>query len=120
MVAKRALYVGVLSVLALAPPARAQDNPLGFVSKLGEEVDIRSGARILADELANGGTLLLPENGSSGGGGTTKASIQTRGGNVQVNDPAKDGIVQTFPGFRPFVLATQSEVSSPLPAATSS
>ena len=111
MVAKEVLCAGILGVLALAPQARAQDNPLGFVSKLGEEVDIRSGARILADELANGGTLLLPDNGSSGGGGDTKASIQTRGGNLQVNDAAND-YIQIFSGFRPFVHATQSEVSS--------
>jgi hypothetical protein len=111
MVAKKVLCATVLGLLALASNARAQ-NPLGFVSKLGEEVDIRSGARILADELANGGTLLLPESGSAGGGGATQASIQTRGGNLQVNDPSKDGLVQTFPGFRPFVRATQSEVSS--------
>jgi hypothetical protein len=113
MVAKKILCAGVLGVLVFVPQARAQDSPTGSVSKLGEEVDIRSGARILADELANGGTLLLPDNPSSGAGDGTRASIQTRGGNVQVNDPSplKDGLVQIFPGFRPFVRATQSEVS---------
>src|SRR5690348_6263155 len=34
-----------------------------------------------------------------------------RGGNVQVNDPRLD-YVQIFTGFRPFVHATQSEVST--------
>jgi len=41
----------------------------------------------------------------------TVPQIQLRGGNVQVNDGSKD-YVQTFTGFRPFVRATQSEVSS--------
>jgi hypothetical protein len=75
------------------------------------DLDVRSGGRIIADELANGGTLLLPDSGSSGAGVVTVPSIQTRGGNLQVNDPSKDGLVQIFPGFRPFVRATQSEVS---------
>jgi hypothetical protein len=111
MVSQKILCAGILSVLAFVSQARAQGNPLGFVSKLGTEVDVRSGGRILADELANGGTLLLPDNGSSAAGIVTVPSIQTRGGNLQVNDPSKDGLVQTFPGFRPFVRATQSEVS---------
>jgi hypothetical protein len=100
-----------MGVLAFVPQARAQDDPRGFVSKLGEEVDIRSGARILADDVANGGTLLLPDNASGAGGVLTEPSIQPRGGNLQVNDPSND-YVQTFPGFRPFVRATQSEVSA--------
>jgi hypothetical protein len=35
--------------------------------------------------------------------------IQVRGGNVQVNNPAQDFVLT---GFRPFVRATQSEVSA--------
>ena len=40
--------------------------------------------------------------------------IQFRGGNVQVNDPSAPfgDYIQIFPGFRPFVHATQSEVSA--------
>jgi hypothetical protein len=44
-------------------------------------------------------------------GGATVPQIQLRGGNVQVNDPAQT-FIQIFPGFRPFVRATRSEVSA--------
>jgi hypothetical protein len=108
---KRMLWLGVIGVLGLAQAARAQDGVPGFVSKLGTDLDIRSGARILADDLANGGTLLLPDAGTGVDGGSTVPQIQTRGGNLQVNDPSRD-FVQIFAGFRPFVRATQSEVSS--------
>jgi hypothetical protein len=108
---KKVLCFGALGVLGLMPSAGAQDNVLGFVSKLGTEVDIRSGARILADDLANGGTVLLPDSGTGVSGGSTVAQIQLRGGNLQVNNAAND-YVQIFPGFRPFVRATQSEVSA--------
>jgi hypothetical protein len=98
-------------LFACLPPASAQsDNPLGFVSKLGTEVDVRSGARILFDELA-ANPVILPDGAAGVGGGTTVPQIQLRGGNVQVNDPNND-YIQTFAGFRPFVHATQSEVST--------
>jgi hypothetical protein len=45
------------------------------------------------------------------GGGSTVPQIQLRGGNVQANDPGQD-YIQIFAGFRPFVHATQSEVSA--------
>jgi hypothetical protein len=108
---RKVLCSGVLGVLCLVPSAGAQDGVLGFVSKLGTDLDIRSGGRIIADDLANGGTLLLPDTGTGGPGGSTVAQIQTRGGNLQVNDASKD-YVQIFTGFRPFVRATQSEVST--------
>jgi len=92
-------------------PATAQvAPPLGFVDKLGEEVDVRSGGRILQDELGVG-SVILPEAASPVGGGSTVPQIQLRGGNVQVKIPSGD-FVQIFPGFRPFVRATQSEVSA--------
>jgi len=37
--------------------------------------------------------------------------VQLRGDNVEANVPSGD-YVQQFPGFRPFVRATQSEVST--------
>jgi len=94
----------------LAMPAFAQSGPpLGFVNKLGIDVDVRSGGRILQDETPPG-TVILPDSPNAAGGGSPIPQIQLRGGNVQVNDPELD-YIQIFPGFRPFLHFTQSEVS---------
>ena len=101
------MLAGVLSV----PCALAQGGPpLGFVTKLGQDMDVRSGTRIISDDNAPGG-IILPELAGGAGGGLTVPQIQLRGGNVQVNDPGQT-FVQIFPGFRPFVRATRSEVSA--------
>jgi hypothetical protein len=84
--------------------------PTGFITKLGQEIDVRSGARIPPDDSAPG-NILLPELAGGVAGGATVPQVQLRGGNVQVNDPAQT-FVQIFPGFRPFVHATRSEVSA--------
>src|SRR6516162_8764134 len=95
----------------IATRAAAQSGPpLGFVNKLGVEMDVRSGDRILQDDLLSS-RVILPDSASPVGGGSTTPQIQLRGGNVQVNDPALD-YIQIFPGFRPFVRFTQSEVST--------
>lgn len=91
-------------------PLFAQGPPLGFVTKLGVDVDIRSGARILQDELASN-PVVLPDLAGPVSGGSVVPQIQFRGGNVQVNVPSTD-YIQIFTGFRPFVRATQSEVST--------
>jgi hypothetical protein len=104
----------VLSISALAqvPTAHAQDGRLGFVTKLGQDEDIRSGARILADELSTSGGLILADVDTPiSESKDHDARIKLRGGNVQVNVPSRD-YVQVFTGFRPFVHATQSEVST--------
>src|SRR5262245_40166586 len=99
------------SAAALAPVARAQqDDLLGFVSKLGIDMDVRSGGRILADDLASG-RIILPDIDSPVAGTSVVPQIQFRGGNVQANSTSED-YVQIFTGFRPFVHATQSEVST--------
>lgn len=96
---------------ALVKPTSAQvAPPLGFVEKLGQEIDVRSGGRIIQDQLAVG-TIILPKGGSPVGGGSTVPQIKLRGGNVQVNVPSGD-FIQIFDGFSPFVHATQSEVSA--------
>src|SRR5258708_1512900 len=82
---------------------------LGFVSKLGQELDVRSGSRILEDDL-NSSNVILPDLAGPVSGGSVVPQIKLRGGNVQVNDPAQD-YIQIFTGFRPFVRATESEVS---------
>ena len=97
------------TVLVFAGSALAQSQ-LGFVNKLGEEIDIRSGSRILADELNAANHLVLPDPNTPVPGIPAAPQIQFRGGNLQVNDPFQD-YIQTFPGFRPFVHATQSETS---------
>jgi len=101
----------VAAATVLAPGLRAQDDLRGFVSKLGIDMDIRSGGRVFADELAASGGIILPDADSPVSGVPTVPQIQLRGGNVQVNNPSGD-YVQIFTGFRPFVRATQSEVSS--------
>src|SRR5262249_54830566 len=84
--------------------------PLGFVTKLGVDVDVRSGGRILQDDLLSS-PIILPESAPDSGGGSSTPQIQLRGDNVQVNDATID-YTQTFTGFRPFVRFTQSEVST--------
>ena len=107
---KRLLSVTfAMCAAALVGPSIAQ-SPTSFVSKLGVEIDVRSGGRILQDELA-AGSVILPDSASPVGGGSTVPQIQLRGGNVQANDPSLD-YIQIFAGFRPFVRFTQSEVSA--------
>ena len=91
--------------------AAAQTGPQpGFVNKLGTEVDVRSGGRILADDLASG-KVILPDLPTPVAGIPAVPQIQLRGDNLQVNDPAQTTI-QIFTGFRPFVRATRSETSA--------
>jgi hypothetical protein len=100
-----------LVVAMLIAPTFAQQGPdLGFVTKLGIDMDIRSGARVIHDEFGVG-TVILPEANTPVPGVPAVPQIQLRGGNLQANDAAND-FVQIFAGFRPFVRATQSEVST--------
>ena len=95
----------------LIPSVMAQSGPpLGFVTKLGQDMDVRSGGRILEDDLASG-NIILPELVGAVTGGATVPQVQLRGGDTQVNDPAQTAI-QAFTGFRPFVRATRSETSA--------
>jgi BNR repeat protein len=103
----KCLMTAFASSLVLMSSLAAQQ--LGYVNKLGIEVDVRSGGRILADDLA-AGNVILPDLPTPVAGIPAVPQIQLRGGNTQVNDPARD-YVQIFTGFRPFVHAPQSEVS---------
>lgn len=98
------------SAMALGTAAAQSGPPLGFVNKLGVDVDVRSGGRILADDLASG-TVILPDLVTPVAGIPAVPQIQLRGDNEQVNDPAQTAI-QIFTGFRPFVRATRSETST--------
>ena len=108
----RAFYIVtfISSVLVAMAVGQDGDPTVGFVNKLGVEIDVRSGGRILQDELA-AGQVILPDLDTPVAGGPAVPQIQLRGGNLQVNNPGND-FVQIFTGFRPFVRATQSEVSS--------
>jgi hypothetical protein len=103
-------YLATACLAALAPLAVAQ-APTSVVTKLGVEIDVRSGSRVLLDNLNASGFLLPPDDTSSQPGGSTVPQIQFRGGNVQVNDP-NQSYIQIFPHFRPFVHSTQSETSA--------
>ena len=98
-----------ISTVLVSSVAAQDGTPLGFVSKLGQDVDIRSGARILADELASG-KVILPDLATPVAAIPAVPQIHLRGGNTQANNPPAD-YVQIFAGFRPFVHAIQSEVS---------
>ena len=102
--------VALCSAMLFSTAAAQSGPPLGFVNKLGVEVDMRSGGRILADDLASG-NVILPDLAGPVTGVPAVPQIQLRGGNVQVNSKTED-FIQIFTGFRPFVRATQSEVST--------
>ena len=107
--ASRLGFALACSAVLLSTAVAQQQPPLGFVTKLGQDIDVRSGARVLADDLA-ANNVLLPELGAPVWGASALPQIQLRGGNVQANNPAED-YNQIFPRFRPFVHATQSETS---------
>ncbi len=96
-------------ILFCLPAAGQGTTQTGFVNKLGTDLDVRSGSRIIEDELSLG-NVLLPDQAGPVAGGSVVPQIKLRGGNVQVNDASLD-YVQIFTGFRPFVRATQSETS---------
>src|SRR6266487_5607935 len=76
--------------VALAQEAD-DDNPPPpwLLRKLGVDIDLRSGSRVLADELAASGGVILPDEGFSLSSSLgTVPQVQLRGGNVQVNDPS--------------------------------
>lgn len=104
------LALSIACAGAAVVPVLADDNTTtGFVNKLGVEIDVRSGSRILEDELANG-DVILPDQQGPVAGGDVVPQIKLRGGNTQANSPSGD-YVQEFSGFRPFVRSTQSETS---------
>ncbi|HKW62990.1 MAG TPA: sialidase family protein [Candidatus Acidoferrum sp.] len=105
-----------LFLLLCVGAALAQDPgdddlpPPWLLRKIGIDIDLRSGSRVLADELAQNGGVFLPDEQASPSPLSTVPQVQLRGSNVQVNDPALDTI-QIFPFFRPFLHFTESETS---------
>lgn len=94
--------LGAASVFAQVPST--------VVSKRGIEEDVRSGMKVFMDQVL-AGTVTLPDLPASSTTLDAVPQIQLRGNNVQANVPSGD-YVQQFTGFRPFVRATQSEVST--------
>jgi hypothetical protein len=103
------VVVTALAVILVANPSSAQ-SPTSVVSKLGIDEDVRSGMKILMDDVLSG-SVTLPDAPTSTTALDTVPQVQLRGSNLQANFPSGD-YIQIFPGFRPFVHATQSEVST--------
>src|SRR5215831_5320183 len=94
-VATRCTLAIVASLVVLIPITRAEEPLLGFVTKLGQDMDVRSGARVLADELAASNRIILPDLDGPVIGTPTVPQIQLRGGNLQANSASED-YVQIF------------------------
>lgn len=106
--------VALAAAAAISTPAQSSSSssqPLATaVIKLGEEVDLRSDAKILEDEALSGHVTLPSEEGAGSQTQLGDSKEPLFGPNIQVNDPALDNI-QIFPGFRPFVHFTTSETT---------
>lgn len=102
--------LAVVSFAALTPSGFAQTGtPPGYVEKLGQDIDVRSGARILADKISSD-KVTLPGLFTPVASVPAVPQIQLRGGNTQANDPLED-YMQVFSGFPPIIHALQGEVS---------
>src|SRR5258707_4518508 len=105
----RIFALSTLGFLLVAAPLRAQ-SPTSVINKLGVDQDVRSGMKVLMDEVL-GGALVLPDTPAVSTTLDDVPQVQLRGDNIQANVPSGD-YIQQFAGFRPFVHATQSEVST--------
>src|SRR5206468_5251781 len=85
-------------------------QPPGHINKNGIDVDVRSLGKQISDAVQQAGTLAGGGDTSPVPGGSSAAQIQTRGGNVQVNDPGLDNI-QILSDLLPVVKFAQSETS---------
>jgi hypothetical protein len=99
------------TTMAVTAIAQAPDEtPPGQLQKNGIDIDVRSLGKQILDAVQQGGTV-----GDVGGpsvvpGGPVIPQIQTRGGNVQVNNPGLDNI-QILSNLLPVVKFVQSETS---------
>lgn len=82
----------------------------GHINKNGIDVDVRSLGKQISDAVLQAGTLPSAGESSPVPGASVAAQIQTRGSNVQVNDPGLDN-VQILSNLFPIVKFTQSETS---------
>ena len=85
------LAVGLTAATALAQTSD-ETPPPGQVQKNGIDIDVRSLGKQIFELMQQGGTLAVAGDPSPVAGGSGAAQIQTRRGNVQVNDPGLDNI----------------------------
>ena len=104
------LLFALFAVTLTVAVAQDDGEALGHIKKNGIDIDVRSHGRQILDQVQQFGMLVPDDDSSPVPGDSVVSQIQTRGGNVQANDPGLDNI-QTFAGFRPFVKFTQSETS---------
>lgn len=106
------IVVGVLTATTI--PSRAQTGGssqfVTAVNKSGMELELRSDAKIMADEALSNRVILGPEEAPTQNVSVTTGKQPLRGPNTQVNDPTLDN-TQIFPGFRPFLHFIQSETT---------
>jgi hypothetical protein len=113
---KRSFLSGVLASLvfvlffASSPGAQDDGQAPGHINKNGIDVDVRSLGKQISDAVQQAGTLAGGGDTSPVPGGSSAAQIQTRRGNVQVNDPGLDNI-QILSDLFPVVKFNQSETS---------
>ena len=105
------LYLGaaIFAVATMAVPAIAQapdESPPGQLQKNDVDIDVRSHGNQIREAVQQGGTVGGVGAPSVVPGGPVAPQIQTRGGNVQVNDPGLDNIQILSFGF-PLVKFTQ-------------
>jgi hypothetical protein len=103
----------LLALAAVSPGVVVAQNDgqaLGQINKNGIDVDVRSLGRQLLDQVVQTGTPAVGGDLSPVPGTAVVPQIQTRGSNVQVNDPGLDNVQILSNGF-PLVKFTQSETS---------
>jgi hypothetical protein len=106
-----AAIFGAVTIIP-AVPLLAQEVPPAYLIRKGlVDMDMRSSSRVALDAArSNTNGVPLDSTTPPPPMALPFPPFPILGGNVQVNDPALDKI-QTFPGFRPFVSATNSETS---------
>src|SRR6266849_223601 len=98
-----ALGVAVATALSITSPAQSGGSGSGTfltaITKSGVELELRSDAKILADEVLSGQVILGPEEAPTQNVSLDTGKQPLRGANTQVNDSTR-GNTQIFPGSR--------------------
>src|SRR5713101_336372 len=109
-----AFGVAVATALSISSTAQScgsgSSTFLTAIDKSGVELELRSDAKIMADEILSGQVILGPEEAPTQNVSLDTGKQPLRGPNTQVNDSTLDN-AQIFAGFRPFLHFTQSETT---------
>ncbi len=109
-----ALGVAVATALNISSTAQSGGSGsstfLTAINKSGMELELRSDAKIMADEVLSGQVILGPEEAPTQNPSLGTGKQPLRGPNTQVNDSTLDN-TQIFAGFRPFLHFVQSETT---------